>query len=121
MLAKSVNDVPVPASASTLVMAAVRVVLPWSMWPIVPTLTWGLLRSNVFLAMGFPSSSLTRVWWVLESERSLAADAGDDRFLHECRRLLVRVELHRVRGATLGARTQVGSVAEHLGQRHRAR
>jgi len=30
--------------------AAVRLVLPWSMWPIVPTLTWGLVRSNFFLA-----------------------------------------------------------------------
>ena len=38
-------------SASTLVMAAVRVVLPWSMWPIVPTLLWGLVRSNFCLAM----------------------------------------------------------------------
>ncbi len=34
-----------------LVIAAVSVVLPWSMWPIVPTLTCGLLRSNFFLAI----------------------------------------------------------------------
>jgi len=27
------------------------VVLPWSTWPIVPTLTCGFLRSNVALAM----------------------------------------------------------------------
>ena len=27
-----------------------QVVLPWSMWPIVPTLTCGLVRSNFFLA-----------------------------------------------------------------------
>ena len=32
-------------------MAAVRLVLPWSMWPIVPMLTWGLVRSNFFLAI----------------------------------------------------------------------
>ena len=32
-------------------MAAVSVVLPWSMWPMVPTLTWGLVRSNFFLAI----------------------------------------------------------------------
>src|SRR2546430_10089320 len=38
-------------SARTLVMAAVSVVLPWSMWPIVPTLLWGLERSNFCLAM----------------------------------------------------------------------
>src|SRR4051812_30009997 len=34
-----------------LVMAAVSDVLPWSMWPIVPILTCGLVRSNFFLAM----------------------------------------------------------------------
>jgi hypothetical protein len=27
------------------------VVLPWSMWPIVPMFTWGLFRSNFFLAI----------------------------------------------------------------------
>ena len=32
-------------------MAAVSVVLPWSIWPIVPTLTCGFERSNFFLAM----------------------------------------------------------------------
>src|SRR5436305_1294072 len=36
---------------STLVIAAVKVVLPWSMCPIVPTFTCGLLRSNFSLAM----------------------------------------------------------------------
>ena len=35
----------------TLVMAAVSVVFPWSMCPIVPTFTWGFVRSNFFLAM----------------------------------------------------------------------
>src|SRR5438093_13249010 len=40
-----------PLSADTLVSAAVRVVLPWSMWPMVPTFTCGLLRSNFSLAM----------------------------------------------------------------------
>ena len=37
--------------ARYLVMAAVSDVLPWSMWPIVPMLTCGLVRSNFFLAM----------------------------------------------------------------------
>src|SRR5580658_950359 len=36
-------------SCSTLVIAAVSVVLPWSMCPIVPTLTWGFVRSNFCL------------------------------------------------------------------------
>src|SRR5437764_1099912 len=40
--------------ASTLVMAAVKVVLPWSMWPIVPTFTCGFVRSNFFFAICFP-------------------------------------------------------------------
>src|SRR3954468_239390 len=40
-----------PLSADTFVRAAVRVVLPWSMWPMVPTFTCGLLRSNFSLAM----------------------------------------------------------------------
>src|SRR5437870_3227925 len=40
-----------PLSAATLVSAAVRVVLPWSMCPMVPTFTCGLLRSNFSLAM----------------------------------------------------------------------
>src|SRR3990167_660658 len=38
-------------SEQTRVRAAVRVVLPWSTWPIVPTLTCGLLRSNFSLAI----------------------------------------------------------------------
>ena len=43
--------VPSPLSAETLVKAAVKVVLPWSTCPIVPTFTWGLLRSNFALAI----------------------------------------------------------------------
>src|SRR3954451_12314805 len=48
-----------PLSDDTLVRAAVRVVLPWSMWPMVPTLTCGLLRSNFSLAMSSAPSSLS--------------------------------------------------------------
>src|SRR3954470_95328 len=40
-----------PFNARYLEIAAVRLVLPWSMWPIVPMLTCGLVRSNFFLAM----------------------------------------------------------------------
>ena len=32
-------------------MAAVRVVLPWSTWPMVPTFTWGLDLSNFSFAI----------------------------------------------------------------------
>src|SRR5690554_4484964 len=42
---------PPHTSAHTRVSAAVSVVLPWSTWPIVPTLTCGLLRSNDCLAI----------------------------------------------------------------------
>src|SRR5882672_841984 len=48
-----------PFRARYLVIAAVRLVLPWSMWPIVPILTCGLVRSNFFLATR-PFNSLTR-------------------------------------------------------------
>src|SRR5215467_13188217 len=40
-----------PLSEATLVSAAVKVVLPWSMWPMVPTFTCGLDRSNFSLAI----------------------------------------------------------------------
>ncbi len=48
---KGVNEVFGLVSESTLVMAAVSVVLPWSMCPIVPTLTCGFVRSNFCLAI----------------------------------------------------------------------
>src|SRR4051812_44961558 len=61
-------------SASTLVMAAVSVVLPWSTWPIVPMLTCGLLRSNFAFATAGPPQDCddaprdhlvsARRWWV---------------------------------------------------------
>src|SRR4051794_3986688 len=49
-----------PLSDDTLVRAAVSVVLPWSMWPMVPTFTCGLLRSNFSLAMSSTPSSCLR-------------------------------------------------------------
>src|SRR5215470_9507121 len=48
---------------ATFVRAAVKVVLPWSMCPIVPTFTCGLLRSNFSLAMSailYPRRALRR-------------------------------------------------------------
>src|ERR1700720_410952 len=44
-----------PLSADTLVMAAVRVVLPWSTCPMVPTFTCGFVRSNLFFAIAAQS------------------------------------------------------------------
>src|ERR1043165_7837892 len=49
ILSKATYFVPAPCPASTLVIAAVSVVLPWSAWPIVPMLTCGLLRTYVCL------------------------------------------------------------------------
>lgn len=49
-----------PLAARAMVRAAVRVVLPWSTWPIVPMFTWGFFRSN------FPLAARTvreRRWW----------------------------------------------------------
>src|SRR2546423_5713081 len=47
--------VPPTFSASTLVIAAVKVVLPWSMWPIVPTLQCGFVRANLALPIAAAS------------------------------------------------------------------
>ena len=40
-----------PFVERTFVIAAVSVVLPWSMCPMVPTFTWGFLRWNFSLAI----------------------------------------------------------------------
>ncbi len=42
-------------SCSTLVIAAVSVVLPWSMCPMVPMLTCGFVRSNLAFPTGVSS------------------------------------------------------------------
>src|SRR3990170_1698571 len=88
-------------SARELLMAAVRLVLPWSMWPIVPMLTWGLVRSNFFLAM------------------SCSLDLGLlDEFRGQARwHFGVVAELHRGRRTPLGHAAQVRHVPEHLGER----
>src|SRR3989442_12243879 len=63
-----------PLSAATLVSAAVRVVLPWSMCPIVPTFTCRLLRSNFSLAMSSTFLSIDVVVVRLPPSRSASAD-----------------------------------------------
>src|SRR5687768_13384054 len=113
-------------SCSTLVIAAVSVVLPWSMCPMVPMLTCGLVRSNLALATGAPSGWSPRdrgaslvflvfrpVWSglsFLEEQaqvklaraHSTAGDLLPARLLDDLvgdrlGRLCVGVELHRVR------------------------
>src|SRR5919112_4205007 len=122
-------------SCSTLVIAAVSVVLPWSMCPMVPMLTCGLVRSNLALATGFLSPCLSRScellwgWAVLGGRRTqsgrtrpavrlLAGRLGDDLLGDVGRDLGVRVEHHGVARPSLGAAAQVAHVAEHLRQRH---
>src|SRR6266487_6809281 len=92
-------------------MAAVSVVFPWSMWPIVPMFRCGFVRSNFCFDMGLTLAPLLPL-------SLLAANAGDDLFSDRPRHLLVGVELHRVGRSTLGARAEIGSVPEHLRQRH---
>src|SRR5205809_4178426 len=91
-----------PFDSATLVIAAVRVVLPWSTWPIVPTFTCGFVRSNFALAM----------------ISSLAFHFRNDLFRFRLRYFLVVAELHRIDRAALAHRAQRGGVAEHLRQGH---
>src|SRR5215211_1379959 len=112
-----------PLKASTFVIAAVSVVLPWSTCPIVPTFTCGFVRSNFFFAMAvlrFPvPGSLFQVPQALaelgtgNSELSLRQCAGNLR-----RRLRIVTEFLARTGAPLRHRAQVGCVAEQLCQRH---
>src|SRR6266853_2034515 len=95
--------VPQPWSADTFVSAAVSVVFPWSTCPIVPTFTWGFVRSNFALAIG------------------LALYLVDDLFGLRLRNLIVVRELHRVDRAALAHRAQGRRIPEHLGERHRRR
>src|SRR4026209_681575 len=90
-----------PFSARYLLIAAVRLVLPWSMWPIVPMLTCGLVRSNFFLA-----TTCSLDLGLLDEFRGQAGWHFG-----------VVAELHRGRRASLGHASQVGDVSEYLGQR----
>src|ERR1041385_2561561 len=112
---------------STLVIAAVSVVLPWSMCPMVPMFTCGLVRSNLAFATGFSSYGLPtevglgslRVPLLLTYGLLLLASGFRDDLLGNARRDFgVRVELHGVVRPALGPAAQVPDVAEHLRQRH---
>src|SRR5215211_7527787 len=84
--------------ASTLVIAAVKVVLPWSTWPIVPTFRCGFVRSNLPLDIAFlPFCYLGR---------------------YALRHLGIMIELHGERRAALGFGAHGRRVTEHLGERH---
>jgi hypothetical protein len=57
MLSKGLNVPNWYLSCNTLVMAAVSVVLPWSIWPMVPMLTWGFVLTYFAFAICLPPIS----------------------------------------------------------------
>src|SRR5258707_11571126 len=85
------------ALASTLVMAAVRVVLPWSMCPIVPTFTCGFVRSNFCLAIALllpaPCHGHGGPDAVGLFLRSCPVCAGTDRGYSPCARAMISLEI----------------------------
>src|SRR5215207_1946848 len=85
--------------ASTLVIAAVKVVLPWSTWPMVPTFRCGFVLSNLPLAiiLLLPLGYL-----------------GRDALGH----LSIVIELHGERRAALRLTPDGRRVTEHFGERH---
>src|SRR5438270_9221621 len=93
-----------PRFASTLEIAAVSVVFPWSMCPMVPTLRCGFVRSNFCLAIPFLP--------LLGGPRALLGDLARNRRRH----FVVPVELHGEICAALRHRPQVGGITEHLAQ-----
>src|ERR1700740_2774946 len=95
-------------AASTIVIAAVSVVLPWSTCPIVPTFTCGLVRSNFALAIAASSEGCSRLVRFL----LLARLRSDDLVRLRLRHFLVVRELHRVHGAPLAHRAKGGRVPE---------
>src|SRR3984957_16391376 len=111
-------------------MAAVRVVLPWSMCPMVPMLTCGLVRWNFAFATGISSLRSGPLRWVWSvsglpavaryelASWLLAARLRDDLLGDAPRPLLVLVERHAVVRAALRLRTQVTDVTEHLRERN---
>src|SRR5262249_5664235 len=98
---------------STFVIAAVNVVLPWSMCPIVPMFTCGFVRSYFAFAMvtapPLSAGSGPRYRFARDLRHDLLSDGG----WH----LFVPRELHGVGGAPLGHGPHLGRVAEHLSQR----
>src|SRR6201996_7491696 len=110
---------------NTFVIAAVSVVFPWSMCPIVPTFTCGFERSNFSFAIASslgPFRELSLFPGPLADPQSqnrlLALAASDDLVRHAAGRFFIPREVHRVVGAALGGRAHVRRVAEHLAQRH---
>src|SRR5260221_14564099 len=103
---------------STLVIAAVNVVLPWSMCPMVPIFTCGLLRSNFSFAIPFAPqieihSNPDKPCCLLFAPVLL-----DDFFRQRRGQLRIMRKVHGKRRAALRAAAQIRGVTEHLRQRH---
>src|SRR5918994_2314416 len=123
-----------PCKASVLVMAAVRLVLPWSTCPIVPTFTCGLARANFCFPIE-PAAplglalNLSRIanpladpvvdQWKLLRWLQLVSPRLGNHFLRDGRwQRRIVVELHRVRRSSLGCRAEIRRIPEHRRQRH---
>src|SRR6476646_1225965 len=96
-----------PLSASTLVIAAVSVVFPWSTCPIVPTFTCGFVRSYFCFAIVRTSlirsprgCGAARPGWLLVSVGSTLR-LGHDLLGHGLGQRFVSRELHRIDRAAL--------------------
>src|SRR6516162_8150856 len=105
-------------SCSTRVIAAVSVVLPWSMCPMVPMLTCGLVRWNLAFATGFSSLVCDPpAGWGRTDCWLLASRLGDDLLGDAGRDLGIGIELHAVVRPALRPAAQIPHVAEHFRQR----
>src|SRR5262245_8648821 len=102
--------IPLFFVCNTFVIAAVNVVLPWSMCPIVPTFTCGFVRSYFAFAIESPPALLPRSVALGGS----AAGLGRDLLGNGRRHFFVAGKLHGGGGPTLGHRPEIGHVAEHL-------
>src|SRR6185437_5802339 len=101
---------------STLVIAAVNVVFPWSMCPIVPTFTCGLTLSNFSFAICRPPAQRAVIGpWILGFQ-CLAGRAPDYFFGHRSRRLFVMRKMHRKTAAALCTAANLCGIAKHFGQ-----
>src|SRR5690606_19466884 len=96
---------PPQVSAQTRVSAAVSVVLPWSTWPIVPTFTCNLLRSNFSFDTVSTSQKINALLAFVDN--GLGDVIGRFRILHE---------LHGERSTALGHGTQLRGISKHFRQ-----
>src|SRR6266478_6063017 len=107
---------------STFVIAAVSVVLPWSICPIVPMFTCGFDRSNFSLPMTlsvFPASKIQLPKGDAPCGTGLlsllvltvfALHLGNNLFRDRAGRLFILLELHGIVGAALRGRPHVGGI-----------